>query len=101
VETVQCWLSRSSSNGPERARIKPLTTRTQAGKAIATHVLASPPWRRGWLSRLSASLPRHGENAWLRGAYRVGRGDAMTAVVLYSSIPGVGHQGSADGPPKC
>ena len=23
-----------------------------------------------------------GENAWLRGAYRVGRGNAMTAVVL-------------------
>ena len=32
------------------------------------------------LSRLPGPLPRHGENAWLRGAYRVGRGDAMTAV---------------------
>ena len=31
-------------------------------------------------ARLPGSLPRHGENAWLRGAYRVGRGDAMTAV---------------------
>jgi len=25
------------------------------------------------------SLPRHGEIAWLRRAYRVGRGNAMTA----------------------
>jgi AAA ATPase domain/Adenylate and Guanylate cyclase catalytic domain len=33
------------------------------------------------LSRLSGSLPRHGENAWLRGAYRVGRGDAMTYLI--------------------
>ena len=31
-------------------------------------------------ARLPGSLPRHGENAWLRGAYRVGRGDAMTTV---------------------
>ncbi len=28
---------------------------------------------------LAGPLPRHGEIAWLRGAYRVGRGDAMTA----------------------
>src|SRR5271166_5668052 len=26
------------------------------------------------------SLPRHGDIAWLRRTYRVGRGDAMTAV---------------------
>ena len=32
------------------------------------------------LPRLSGSLPRHGEIAWLRGAHGVGRGDAMTAV---------------------
>ena len=31
------------------------------------------------LSRLSGSLPRHGDIAWLRGAHEVGRGDAMTA----------------------
>ena len=31
------------------------------------------------LSRIPGSLPRHGENAWLRGTYEVGRGDAMTA----------------------
>ena len=37
-------------------------------------------------ARLSGSLPRHGEIAWLRGPYRVGRGDAMTAVVLYPSM---------------
>ena len=35
-------------------------------------------------ARLPGSLPRHGENAWLRGAYRVGRGDAMTAAGLAS-----------------
>jgi pimeloyl-ACP methyl ester carboxylesterase len=29
-----------------------------------------------WLPR---PLPRYGEKAWLRGAHRVGRGDAMTA----------------------
>src|SRR6516162_5111059 len=28
------------------------------------------------------SLPRHGENAWLRGAYRLGRGAAMTVTGL-------------------
>ena len=27
---------------------------------------------------LPGSLPRHGDNAWLRGAYRVGRGNAVT-----------------------
>jgi class 3 adenylate cyclase len=26
------------------------------------------------------SLPRHGENAWLRGTYRLGRGHAVTAI---------------------
>ena len=34
------------------------------------------------LRALSRSLPRHGENAWLRGPYRVGRGDAITALGL-------------------
>ena len=34
------------------------------------------------LHALPGSLPRHGENAWLRGAYRVGRGNAMTATGL-------------------
>ena len=29
--------------------------------------------------RFQGSLPRHGEIAWLRRAYRVGRSDAMTA----------------------
>ncbi len=36
----------------------------------------------GNLRELAGSLPRHGENAWLRGAYHVGRGDAMTATGL-------------------
>jgi hypothetical protein len=33
--------------------------------------------RRGKLPRLP--LPRHGENAWLRGTYRLGRGDDVRA----------------------
>ena len=33
-------------------------------------------------ARLPGSLPRHGEIAWLRGAYRLGRGDAMTGCWL-------------------
>jgi hypothetical protein len=33
---------------------------------------------RGGLCGVPRSLQRHGENAWLRGTYRVGRGDAMT-----------------------
>jgi hypothetical protein len=37
---------------------------------------------------LDGSLPRHGENAWLRGAYRVGGGDDMTP-------------GSRAGRPRC
>ena len=35
------------------------------------------------LPRLSGSLPRHGDIAGLRGAYEVGRGDAMTAIILH------------------
>jgi hypothetical protein len=35
-----------------------------------------------------------GENAWLRGAYRVGRGNAMIAVVPLL-IPDFGHHGPA------
>jgi class 3 adenylate cyclase len=30
-----------------------------------------------------AVLGDPGENAWLRGAHEVGRGDAMTAFILY------------------
>ena len=39
------------------------------------------------LPRLSGSLPRHGDIAWLRGAYGVGRGDAMTAVSPKGCLP--------------
>ena len=39
------------------------------------------------LRATSGSLPRHGENAWLRRTYRVGRGDAMTAVSRGRSSP--------------
>ncbi len=41
-ETVQWLLARSSSKSPARSRIKPLTTNTQAGNAIATDMLTSP-----------------------------------------------------------
>ena len=33
------------------------------------------------------SLPRHGEIPWFRGAYEVGRGDAMTAVGSAGATP--------------
>ena len=39
------------------------------------------------LSRLSGSLPRHGEIAWLRRAYRVGRGDAMNTGARQGAAP--------------
>ena len=35
--------------------------------------------RRRDLCAVPGSLPRYGENAWLRRAYRIGRGDAVTA----------------------
>jgi hypothetical protein len=41
------------------------------------------------LRALPGSLPRHGENAWLRRAYRVGRGDAMTRRVAATGKQGV------------
>ena len=40
--------------------------------------------RRDCLSGLSGSLPRDGDIAGLRGAYEVGRGDAVTAGDLES-----------------
>ena len=33
-------------------------------------------------AHLRDRYPRHGENAWLRGAYRVGRGDVITRAGL-------------------
>ena len=74
METVQCWLSRSSSNGPKRARIKPLTTPTQAGKAIATHMLASP--QSGWQvptlrpSQVPSATPTRPQTAFFAFDYR-------------------------------
>ena len=55
------------------------------------------------LPRLSGSLPRHGDIAWLRGAYEVGRGDAMTAAApsgvvtfLFTDIEGSTRRWEAD-----
>ena len=60
---------------------------TDDGSGCARHLAAAAaraagprPRRRHRLPRLSGSLPRHGDIAGLRGAYRLGRGDAMTAV---------------------
>ena len=55
------------------------------------------------LPRLSGSLPRHGDNAWLRGTYAVGRGDAMTAAApsgvvtfLFTDVEGSTRRWEAD-----
>ena len=55
------------------------------------------------LSRLSGSLPRDGDIAWLRGAYEVGRGDAMTAAApsgvvtfLFTDVEGSTRRWEAD-----
>ena len=55
------------------------------------------------LPRLSGSLPRHGDIAWLRGAYGVGRGDAMTAAApsgvvtfLFTDVEGSTRRWEAD-----
>ncbi len=47
-------------------------------------------------ARLPGSLPRHGENAWLRGAYRVGRGDAMTSTELACTACGIDAAGELE-----
>src|ERR1700693_3731425 len=47
------------------------------------------------LPTLPGSLPRHGHGAWPRRAHRVGRGDAMTAVIPYpywcAACPHIAH----------
>jgi hypothetical protein len=54
-------------------------------------------WRgdAGGLPTLPGSLPRHGHGAWPRRAHRVGRGDAMTAVIPYpywcAACPHIAH----------
>ena len=55
------------------------------------------------LPRLSGSLPRDGDIAWLRGAYGVGRGDAMTAAApsgvvtfLFTDVEGSTRRWEAD-----
>src|SRR5580693_3630929 len=71
--------------------------------AAAERTVSTSPWRRHRLSRLSGPLPRHGENAWLRGAYRVGRGDALTAAApsgvvtfLFTDVEGSTRRWEAD-----
>jgi hypothetical protein len=71
-----------------------------------------------WLLRLRALLARAHDDAaayadfrdryrdmatslGFRGAYRVGRGNAMTAVVLYCSILASAITAVLDGPPNC
>ena len=51
---------------------------------LRTAYSAGPRRRRG-LHDVARPLPRQGENAWLRGAHRVGRGDAITAAVQHCS----------------
>ena len=42
--------------------------------------------RRRCLCALAGSLPRHGEFAWLRRAYHVGRGDDINALGLVCAV---------------
>src|SRR6201993_5095133 len=46
-------------------------------------------WRYRGVRPLAGSLPRYGENAWLRRAYRLGGGHAMTATGLVCSSCGI------------
>src|SRR5271156_2565101 len=69
----------------------------------AARTVGTSPWRRHRLSRLSGSLPGHGDIAWLRGTYRMGRGDAMTAAApsgvvtfLFTDVEGSTRRGEAD-----
>src|SRR4029077_16871640 len=69
--------------------------------AAAERTVSTSSWRRHRLPRLSGSLPRHGEIAWLRGAYRVGRGHAMTGaapsgLVTFTDIEGSTRRWEAD-----
>src|SRR6185295_20074695 len=59
--------------------------------------------RRHRLSRLSGSLPRDGDIPWLRGAYEVGRGDAVTPAApsgvvtfLFTDVEGSTRRWEAD-----
>ena len=67
--------------GGRASRRRPGDPRNLADEAA--RFVGTSPWRRHRLSRLPRPLSRDGENAWLRSTYRVGRGDAMTAVVLH------------------
>src|ERR1700761_8383721 len=69
----------------------------------ATRTVGTRTWRRHRLSRLSGSLPRHGDIAWLRGTYRVGQGDAMTGAApsgvvtfLFTDVEGSTRRWEAD-----
>ena len=71
--------------------------------AAAARAAGTGPRRRRRLPRLSGSLPRDGEIAWLRRAYRVGRGDAMTAAApsgvvtfLFTDVEGSTRRWEAD-----
>src|ERR1700722_740827 len=71
--------------------------------AAGERTVSTSPWGRHRVSRLSGSLPRDGHRAWLRGAYRVGRGDAMTAAApsgvvtfLFTDVEGSTRRWEAD-----
>src|SRR5271163_36874 len=59
----------------------------------AARTVGTSPHRRHRLSRLSGPLPRHGDIAWLRRTYRLGRDNAMT-VVSPEACPPVSNQTS-------
>ena len=82
---------------------RPRTGAARNCAAAPTGTAGAGARRRGRLPRLSGSLPRDGDIAWLRGAYGVGRGDAMTAAApsgvvtfLFTDVEGSTRRWEAD-----
>ena len=96
---VETLLDRSAENdvAEAEAAIERLASApADEGLVMRRHLAAATACSSGAGSRrchglrgLSGSLPRHGDIAWLRRAYRVGRGNAMTATGLVCSSCGI------------
>ena len=91
--------NRTVGRRANRPRIRP--ERNPA--AAAPRTAGQGARRRDRVSRLSGSLPGAGNITWLRGPYRVGRGDAMTAAApsgvvtfLFTDVEGSTRRWEAD-----